>query len=250
MPEQSICKIWKKEKRAREREKFLLSFFFSPQPFGHICLLRAGYYLSQPTFSPFSSPSRCLDLPYSLLHLSSAFRQGYIIADCHVSVKDVAVPQPLALWLPLSITCFNVVSVQNEPNANQAGVKTVTYSRGDRSTTLLQALYEVSQVCGGSSPIPVDHTSALTMPVVVTLSTNTQDLNKVISRSQIENSKEGQSVFGVFGVISVDFLWVQKHCPPTWGRKYLWTAEKYPFMHFQYPLFLLRACGSVEFIPA
>lgn len=77
--------------------------------------------------------------------------------------------------------------------------------RFDRSTTLLQALHEVSQVCGGSSPIPVDYTT-MTLPALVTLDSNIQDLNKVISRSQIQNSKEGQSVFGVFGIISVDFL--------------------------------------------
>lgn len=50
-------------------------------------------------------------------------------------------------------------------------------------------------------PVPSQSTTiTMTMPALVTLHTNKQDLNKVISRSQNQNSKEGQSVFGVFGI--------------------------------------------------
>lgn len=44
-----------------------------------------------------------------------------------------------------------------------------------------------------SHPIPVDYTTMM-MRALVTLNMNKQDLDKVISRSQNQNSKEGQSV--------------------------------------------------------
>lgn len=103
-------------------------------------------------------------------------------------------PWPVTVWYLVSIICF----AYGLPNPNQAGVKTAQMflrrtPRCDRSTTLLQALHELSQFCGGSSRIPVDY-ATMTMPALVTLNTNIEDLNKVISRSQIQNSKEGQSV--------------------------------------------------------
>lgn len=56
-------------------------------------------------------------------------------------------------------------------------------------------------------PVPVDYTT-MTMPALVTLNTNKQDLNKVISRrskSELKGRSVSQSL-GVFGIISVDFL--------------------------------------------
>lgn len=138
-----------------------------------------------------------------------------------------------------------------------SGVKTAKYSWGehhffcDRSTTPLQAWCEVSQVCGGSSPIPVDYTTT-TMPALVTLNVNKQALNKVISRSQKIKTqrKVSQSVLRVFGIISVDFLWVQKQLNPALSTNlrqreiiFSWTVEKHPSMHFLRPLNLFGAPG-------
>ena len=71
---------------------------------------------------------------------------------------------------------------------------------------VLWAFYEVSLVCGGSSPIPVDCTTTLVMSALVTLSTSIQDLKSSVGVKFRTQRKVSQSVFGVFGIISVDFL--------------------------------------------
>lgn len=103
-------------------------------------------------------------------------------------------------------------------------------------------------------PFPVDYTTTTTtttmmMPALATLNLQqTGFLNKVISRSQKKREKKkselkGRSisqVFGVFGNVSVDFLWVQKiktnnstqRCPPSWGR---WETSIQAFSIPAYP---------------
>lgn len=178
-------------------------------------------------------------------------------------VQDIITPWPLLLWFPLSIICLHIVSVQNVPNANRAGVKTVKCSPGEHHFffSLKQRHHTASSPMWGFRsvvvPVPSQSTTiTMTMPALVTLNTNKQDLNKVISRSQNQNSKEGQSVFGVFGIKISRSFECKKQLNPALStnlrqREIIFMNSLQTSIHaFSIPAYPVQGCGVLESIPA
>lgn len=65
----------------------------------------------------------------------------------------------------------------------------------------------MQQVRGGSSPIPVVYAMKMTLPALMTLDATKQDLSNVINRVKSRTQRKvSESVFGVSGNVSVDFL--------------------------------------------
>lgn len=148
--------------------------------------------------------------------------QGYNIADCpvfgsrhHYAMANKTVSFPLKKHHLLADGLLCCVCVCNP---NRAGVKTAKYSSGERHFFFFFLVLTQAPPCSEPNvrfhrsavvpvPVPVDYTT-MTMPALVTLNTNKQDLNKVISRrskSELKGRSVSQSL-GVFGIISVDFL--------------------------------------------
>lgn len=111
--------------------------------------------------------------------------RSYNIVDCHVFGSRSRHGHRLC-GFPLSVICLHM-------DSNRAGVK---YSFREMSLFLTEAphCFKPNMRFCRSVAVPVPSQSTTQRRRRSTLNMNKQDLNKVISRSQNQNSKEGQSV--------------------------------------------------------